>query len=158
MSIFNSKDEILKINLHFNQFKLLNPKFDSEPWRKLFYLFSWQLYRRTVSCIVSLTKEDQSNLIKCFITLLYFFINVQLQFLVFVIWVKLMNISFESLNNSTVGNSTTFILTRRNMGKDTTVKVSAWTDMYLRRIWKTDLNINIIVCFFCQLYEDCKER
>lgn len=38
---------------------------------------------------------------------------------------KLMNISFGSLNNSTVGNSTTFILTRRNMGKDTTVKVSA---------------------------------
>lgn len=24
-------------------------------------------------------------------------------------------------------------------------------------IKSTDLDINIIVCFFCQLYEDCKE-
>lgn len=129
----------MNINLHFNQFNFLDPKFWLWALKETVYLFSWQLYWKTVSYLVSMTKEDQRNLLYYpifFFTILFFFIDLQLQLLVFIVWINwwtpVLEVWTTELRETPLGS----FLLEETWEKIPTAKASAWTDMYPWQIWK----------------------
>lgn len=79
--------------------------------------------------------------------------DLQLQFLVLVIWV---NWWTSILEVWIIAQWETLLLSF--LLEETWEKIQQLKFLHELIYEKTDLNINIIVCFFRQLYEDCKER